>query len=100
MATLSRRHRAPAFPRERAHLAPLLRERSRIEMLAAALIDLLDSFDAPLADLEDELDCCSAEDAQALVPMRRSHSSYGAGSFEDAEPSEDDEPDELGQLAA
>jgi hypothetical protein len=68
------RRRGGGLPSHLAHLAPLLANRSRIEALAAALIDLLDSFDAPLADFEPDYDgeaetdaCQAADDISAPV---------------------------------
>jgi hypothetical protein len=72
------RRRGAGLPSHLAHLAPLLANRSRIEALAAALIDLLDSFDAPLADFEldydgeAETDACQAVDdigAPVAIPF-------------------------------
>ncbi|WP_159993723.1 hypothetical protein [Roseomonas sp. 18066] len=85
------RRRSLNLPRELAYLAPILRERGRIEALAAALIDLLDSFDAPTADLEEEQDCCSAADDDLdSLRLRQRHDDCGAGDRDDAEPDDED----------
>ncbi len=62
------RRRGPALPPELAHLAPILAQRSRIEALAAALIDLLDSFDAPMEDGEPDADSEDTYDAELSEP--------------------------------
>jgi hypothetical protein len=88
----SSRRRVPSNLAHLAHLAPILANRDRIEALAAALIDLLDSFDAPMADREDEPDCCAAaDDDLAPNPSRQRRNDWGAGTPEDAEPNVDDE---------
>jgi len=71
LSAAPRRRRGAALPAHLAHLAPLLRNRERIEALVEQLIALLDALDTPLADMEPDADG-EAEPAEAsLQPVER-----------------------------